>query len=296
MLSKTGTYAGIALLKLVSILPLQVLYLFSDLMFPVVYHLVRYRRKVVMINLSRSFPDKSAGELKRTSRNYYRYLCDLAAEIVKTGAMTPKQLGRRMMYKNPELVNSWFEKGRSVIVMAIHAGNWEWLLQMPFFLKHHHFFVYKPLRNEIFDRYLNRIREKFGGETVSMSLALRKLLEAEREQRPVLIWLGADQAPPWNHPFWTEFLNQETMFFNGPAKLARRFGHPVFFQEVKRTRRGFYEVTFELLTDNPGAVSEEEIMNKYVRKAESVIRDNPEQYLWSHRRWKYREPGGSPVY
>lgn len=296
MPSKTGTYAAIALLKLVSWLPLPVLYGISGLMFPVIFHLVRYRRRVVWINLTRSFPEKPEEELHEIARRYYRYLCDLVVEVVKTGGMSPEELSRRMVYTNPELLNRYYEEGRSVIVMAIHAGNWEWLLQMPEVVKHHPFFVYKPLRNALFDRYMNHIRERFGGETVTMSLVLRKLLEAEEVAKPVLTWLGADQAPPWNHPFWTTFLNQPTMFFNGPAKIARRFNQPVFFQEVKRTGRGFYEVTFELLTGDPEALSEEEIIGRYVRNAEAVIREHPEHYLWSHRRWKYREPGGKPVY
>jgi KDO2-lipid IV(A) lauroyltransferase len=129
-----------------------------------------------------------------------------------------------------------------------------------------------------------------------MSLTLRKLIEAERDKKPVLTWLAADQTPPWNHPFWTIFLNQETMFFNGPAKLAQRFDHPVLFQHTKRIKRGYYETRFEVMFGKPRTVTEETIIMTYIGKVESVIQDDPACYLWSHRRWKYQRPPDTPVF
>jgi Kdo2-lipid IVA lauroyltransferase/acyltransferase len=286
ILSNIATHAGIAVLKLVSRLPLPLLYGVAGGMYFIVYNLIRYRRKVVRGNLRNSFPEKTERELIILERKYYRNLCDLVVESVRTPALTPEEISRRMVFRNPGVINAFREQGRSVLVLAMHYGNWEWLLHMPLVIKHHPFFVYKPLQNEVFDKYLNHVRERFGGETISMSLTLRKLLDAEREKKPVLTWLAADQTPPWNHPFWTIFLNQATQFFNGPAKLARRFNQPVFFQHIRRIKRGYYETWFELLTENPAGLSEEEITLAYVKKAEQVIREYPENYLWSHRRWK----------
>jgi Kdo2-lipid IVA lauroyltransferase/acyltransferase len=294
--SKIATYTGIACLKFVSVWPFWILYRFSDVMFPVIYYLVGYRRKVVRTNLINAFPEKTLEEVIVTEKKYYRYLCDLLVETIKTKGLSKEDLSKRMVFKNPEIVNSCFEKGRSVIVTAIHHGNWEWFLHMPLFLGHHPLFIYKPMQNVLFDQYWNRGRERFGGETVSMSIALRKMLTADRQQRPVLTWLAADQAPPWNHPFWIDFMNQKTMFFNGPAKLAQRFDQPIYFQQVKRIKRGYYETVFELLVENPREWTEKDIITSYVRKTESVIRNEPALYLWSHRRWKYREPDGAPVY
>jgi KDO2-lipid IV(A) lauroyltransferase len=129
-----------------------------------------------------------------------------------------------------------------------------------------------------------------------MSLALRKLLESEHNGIPVLTWLAADQTPPWNHPFWTFFLNQKTQFFNGPARLARKFDQPVFFQMVKRIRRGYYETWFELLFENSREVTEETIILAYVQKAEKVILETPEDYLWSHRRWKNKRHAPEKIF
>lgn len=295
MISRFATYIAIFLLKLISFLPLPFLYLLSDLLYVIVYHLVRYRRKVARENLRRAFPEKPDQERRMLEKEFYRWFCDLVVESVKAWSLTDKEISERMKIRNPELVNEFFEKGRSVIVLALHYGNWEWLSHMPLYVRHRHYFVYKPLSNKTFDRQLNGIREKFGGMTIPMAITLRKLLESERDGMPVLTWLAADQAPPWNHPFWTTFLHRETMFFNGPAKLARRFNHPVLIQHIRRVKRGRYETEFEVLTANPREMSEEEITVAYVKKAEKKISENPVCYLWTHRRWKYVRPAGIPL-
>jgi Kdo2-lipid IVA lauroyltransferase/acyltransferase len=289
MLNKLATYTGIQCIRLVTKIPLSILYLVSDGLYLLVYFVFRYRREVVRDNLMNSFPGKSVKELLQIEKHYYRILCDLVVETIKTPAFSSGEMSRRMIFRNPEILDSFFEKGRSVIVLSMHHGNWEWLLHMPLFVKHHPFFVYKPLHDKLLDQYMNSIRERFGGETVSMSLALRKLLESEKNGIPVLTWLAADQTPPWNHPYWTMFMHQKTQFFNGPAKLAQRFDLPVFFQQVKRIRRGYYETWFTLLFENPKEVPEETITQAYVRKVEKVIIDAPEDYLWSHRRWKNKK-------
>ncbi len=290
------TYPAFALLKGVSKLPFPILYFLSDILFFFVYHLFRYRRKVTERNLRLSFPGEDERQLKITARRFYHYLCDLMVEILKTSSLKPDEILQRMVIKNPEVVNGYHEQGRSVIVMSMHYGNWEWLCGMPLVLKHHHFAVYKSQQDSSFENYLNKVRARFGAEPVSMSVTLRRLLEAEKEGIPVLTGLLADQSPPWNHPFWTTFMNQPAMFFNGPAKLASRFNHPVIFQHVRCKKQGYYETWFEVLFDNPQDVEEETIINTYVSKAESVIREKPEYYLWSHRRWKYQSRGAKPVY
>lgn len=276
-------------------MPMRLLYTLSDLMYPFVYYLARYRRRVVRENITGSFPGMNISERKKTEKKYYRFLCDLVVETIKAGTITFESLSRRMHIRNPEVVNRFFREGKSVIVLSQHYGNWEWLIHIARYLDQHAFVVYKPLENEIFGNFMNSVRERFGGETISMSLALRKLIESDKSRKPVLMWLAADQAPPWNHPFWTTFLNRETMFFNGPAKLARRFNHPVVLQKIRRIKRGYYESWFEVLTPTPLEMTEEEIITSYVKKAEMMILEDPACYLWSHRRWKYRRPEGVPL-
>jgi len=287
--------SGIGFLKLFSYIPFPVLYALSDLMYILVYYLIRYRRKVVWENLSNSFPEKAISALKAIERSYYRYLCDLTLEALKTVGMNSDELNKRMVIRNPELLNRYFEQGRSVLVTAMHYGNWEWLLHMPLHIRHHQFFVYKPLQNPWFDRYMNATRSRYGGETISMNIALRKIIEAEKANMPVMTWLAADQTPPWFHNFWTTFLNQEAQFFDGPAKIAKRFGQPIIFQQVKPLRRGYYETWFEVLVADPLQLSEREIILTYVDKVEQIIKAEPEYYLWSHRRWKHNRPEEVPL-
>lgn len=293
---KYTSLLGISLLKFIAYIPFGTMYIISDLMFIVVYHIIRYRRKVVFGNLLKSFPASNQKELRKIEREYYRYMCDLTLEALKTGTMSKDDLNRRMKIRNPEVVNQFFNEGKSVIVMAMHYGNWEWLLHMPLHIRHHNYFVYKPLHNNSFDNYLNGMRSRFGGETISMSLALRKIMESDKKNIPVMTWLAADQTPPWFHPFWTIFLNQEAQFFDGPAKIAQRFDQPIVFQQVRRVSRGHYETWFDVLIPEPGLVSEEQIILAYVDKVEQVIKNDPSLYLWSHRRWKHKRMDGIPLH
>lgn len=287
---------GILLLKLFSYIPFPALYAVSDLMYYLIYNLIRYRRQVVAVNLSKSFPEKRSAELNEIERRYYRYLCDLTLEILKTPNMDANELNSRMIIRNPELLNHYFEQGRSVLVTAMHYGNWEWLLHMPLHIGHHQYFVYKPLQNPWFDQHMNAVRCRFGGKTISMNIALRKIIEADKSKKPVMTWLAADQTPPWFHPFWTTFLNQEAQFFDGPAKIARRFDQPIVFQQVRRLKRGYYETWFEVLFENPSEHAEEEIILAYVDRVERIIQDDPVYYLWSHRRWKHLRPEGTDLH
>ena len=273
----------------------RLMYGLSDFLFFWVYYIFKYRRKVVSMNLKMSFPEMTGSQLKYTERKYYSHLCDISLEAFKTARMSAEELRKRMVIRNPEVVNRYYEEGRSVILVAMHYASWEWLLHMPLSIRHHHFFVYKPLHNEGMDHYLNSIRSRFGGETVPMNIALRKIMEAEKNHRPVITWLAADQTPPWFNSFWTLFLNQETSFFDGPAKLAQRFNHPVIFQGVRKTGRGYYETWFEVLAEEPRSLTEEEIVLRYVARMEEIIREEPEWYVWSHRRWKHKRPAEAPL-
>jgi Kdo2-lipid IVA lauroyltransferase/acyltransferase len=233
--------------------------------------------------------------LHRIERKFYTHLCDLSLEALMTGSMTGEEMQKRMVIRNPELINRFYEAGRSVVVVAMHYGSWEWLLHMPLTIRHHQFFVYKPLHNAGFDDYLNGLRGRFGGETIPMSIALRKLIEADKQKKLGMTWLAADQTPPWFNTFWTIYMNQEAPFFDGPAKIARRFNQPVIFQGVRKTGRGYYETWFEILVEEPMKLTEDEIVFSYVARMEEEIRKEPEWYIWSHRRWKHQRPADVPL-
>lgn len=276
-------------------MPFKIIYFLSDILFVVVYYIAGYRKSVIQENLKKTFPEKQHKEINQIAKKYYRHLCDLIVETIKMGEMTEKDFRERMIFKNTEQLNSYYAKGRSVVVLTMHYNNWEWSSCLPLSLKHKILGVYKPLHNQKFDAYLNQSREKMGASLISNNLILRTLISNKNNSEPVFTWLAADQTPPFFHKFWMVFLKRETMFYPGPASISKRFNHPVFFQKIIKKERGKYESEFELLFENPKDKSEAEIMKAYINKMEGVIYRQPEYYLWSHKRWKYERPKGVPL-
>ncbi len=283
-------HIGIISLKLVARFPFWMIYGLSNLFYIVVYYFIGYRKKVVAQNLRNSFPEKTDAELKKITKQFYRHFSDLTLEAIKLGCIKEKNFRERMKVKNPELINRYFEQGKSLVVLTMHHNNWEWGSVFPLFLKHRILGVYKPLHNLQFDKYINSNRARFGAEMVPNSAVLRRVIKAEQENEQVFIWLAGDQTPPFNNKFWMMFLNQETTFYPGPATVSRRFNYPVIFQDTVKTKRGFYEITFKVLFENPEEYSETEIMRAYIQQMEETISKEPAFYLWSHKRWKHKRP------
>lgn len=248
-----------------------------------------------MTNLEHSFPEKSKKEIKTITRKFFRHMGDLTVEIIKMGTMTKRDFRERMVFTNPGLINNYFRRGKSVIVLTMHYNNWEWSSCVPMFLKHKVLGAYKPLHNSRFDQYLNDIRSQTGSTLISNSQVLRTVIAADKKNEPVFLWLAADQTPPVFHKFWMLFLNQEALFYPGPATISKKFNHPVFFQKIEKTGRGKYQSSFELLFENPEEKSEAEIMKAFIDKMEQEIKSKPEYYLWSHKRWKHKRPAGVPL-
>jgi len=295
MKKKYSSHIGLFFLKLIAGIPFAGIYFLSNIFYFTLYYIIGYRKKVVSDNLRHAFPEKTDAEIKSISKRFYRHFSDLTLEIIKMAGIREKDFRKRMTIKNAGLINRYFEAGKSVVVLTMHYNNWEWASIFPVFLKHKTLGVYKPLHNKYFDDYLNGIRKRFGAGMVPNSLILRKIMQARRENEPVFIWLAGDQTPPWFHKFWMMFLNQETMFYQGPAAISRRFNYPVIFQKTVKIKRGFYETTFEVLAENPKNMRETDIIKAYIQKMEETIGEHPEYYLWSHKRWKNRRPADVPM-
>jgi KDO2-lipid IV(A) lauroyltransferase len=283
---KIFNYIGFGVLALVSLLPFWILYLLSDLMFLLIFYVVQYRKKVVLNNLSNSFPEKSPEEIHQIAKKFYSHFCDLLVESIKLKTISAKNLKKRMVVKNPELVDKYFDQGKSVLVLTMHYNNWEWQAILPQYLKHRTLMVYNPARNLRWDAFINHMRERFGGELVPTKKILKTVLKYQQQQIPTFTWLCADQRPKANTRFWTSFLKQETGFFPGPEALARHTNHVVLYQHIEKIKRGHYQTSFGLLTENPGKLPPDEVLHLYVHKIENLIKDRPEFYLWSHKRWK----------
>lgn len=282
--------------KSIALLPFWFLYLLSDLCYFILYYVVGYRKKVVRENLTRSFPEKSADEIRRITRKFYHHLGDIGVETIKYSRMTEEEVDARVKINGLELYDEYYNKGRSIILLGMHYNNWEWIGGMHRFLKAQFFYVYNPMRsNKEFEKFLLSSRVKFGGKSVPIEHSVRVALNFSNSEKPQGLMLVADQTAPGNSQFWTTFLNQETAFFSGPMKIAVKTNQPVILYHMRKVKRGHYEVFHYKLVENPAEVEPEEILMAYIRKMEEIIREEPEYWLWSHRRWKHKRPANIPL-
>ena len=272
-----------------SVHPYGFLYLKSDFYFLLAYHVMRYRRKVVRQNLLNSFPDKSPKEIKTIEKGFYRNLCDLIVEGPKALRMKPEGFKYRREYTNPELITRLYEQHKNVFYAIPHSGNWEWFgKSMPDLSGHKCLAVYKKVKNPVFEQLMMYLRTKDCPlEMMESNSALKRLAQLRDSQNAVL--MVADQTPRGtDSDYRTEFLHQDTCWFTGLERIAKMLDYAVVFVAMKRQGRGRYEVTFELITDNPKETEKGFIMERYVRCVERFIEEQPDNWLWSHRRWKHQ--------
>lgn len=274
------------------------MYLLSDILYFIAYYLVGYRRKVVRRNLAAAFPEKDEKERLKTERRYYRHLCDLLIEGLYNLFASPRSIMKRYHVVNRDLVNRYYEQGRSVILMSAHYNNWEYMvtsLNMQLF--HHGIGVGKPLSNKVLEPWVFRRRTRFGTEVVYPDTVRQVVDFYDKHHVPCALMMLSDQSPA--HPdrsYWTTFFHQETAFLYGAENFARRYNYPVLYYRVDKPRRGRYTITFSLLCEDPQAVPQYTIEERYIRTLEADIATRPEFWLWSHRRWKLTRPQQSPLH
>ena len=279
-------YLAYPFLYLISLLPFWMLYGLSDI-FYVVLKLSGYRKKVVLTNLRNSFPEKTEQEILLICNNYYRYLCDLILEIIKTMTMSEAQTNKRCVFHNPQWLNDIYTEGKSIIVLMGHYGNWEWA--GPAFsltTKFQLVVIYRPLSNPYFEKMTVKMRTRHGTKITAVNSTLRDMV-ANRKTITATAFVADQTATPKN-AYWTNFLNQDTAVFAGPEKLAKKFDYPVVYMNVKRMKRGYYEVFPELLFINPKETADNEILETFTKRLEKEINIDPTIWLWSHRRWKHK--------
>ena len=274
-----------------SVQPFWLLYLKSDVCYFLAYRVFRYRRAVTRANLLHSFPEKDIKDIKAIERRFYRNLCDLFVEAPKMMRMGTNGYGKRITYTNPEVLERLFEQKKSIFYAIPHSGNWEWYgKQIPSFAAHHNVAVYKKVSSPVFDALMLYMRMKgISAEPVEANDVFKQLVQHRERWNAVL--MIADQSPRGvESDYWTEFLHQDTCWFTGMERMARKLDYAVVFVAMKRQGRGRYEVSYELITDDPKTMEEDQIMEQYVRCVERFIQENPDNWLWSHRRWKHQRP------
>jgi Kdo2-lipid IVA lauroyltransferase/acyltransferase len=273
---------------LFSMIPFRLLYIFSDALFFVIFYLVRYRKKVVYNNIRNSFPAKTEAEVDRIARQFYHHFTDLFIESLKSFSMKEADIVKRYRYSGTEVLDALYKEGKSVICVAGHYGNWEWggVASGPQ-LAHKPVGFYKPLSNKYIDAFVQKTRVK--GRSRLASILDTAATFATDWGEPAIYYMVADQSPSSPRlAYWMQFLNQDTAVLHGPEKYARIHNLPVVFAWVKKIRRGYYTVEFRLLDSDPSKTKTGDISTRYMQMLEKVIQDQPQYYLWSHRRWKLK--------
>jgi KDO2-lipid IV(A) lauroyltransferase len=279
-----------AILYLLTLLPLKALYVISDVLFPLIYHVVRYRRKVVRKNLNNSFPDKSKFEILKIERRFYHYFCDVFIEAMYRINMSPAEVSRRITFENVDIIDKIYAENKSAMLMMAHYGNWEWVSAMSLHLPKESplYGVYKQLSNAEFDAMTYRLRLKYNMGNIEMRDLFKTMLRMGKAGEKGVFAMVSDQCPPKDSTrFKMMFLNQPTAVIVGTEVLARKFDYPVLILSITRPKRGYYHCKVELLSENPQAEPEFSISEKYMRRLETDINQHPELWLWTHKRWKH---------
>lgn len=288
---------------LISLIPLRVMYVLSDLIFVVVYFIkpIRYRGKLVRKNLTDSFPEKSLNEIKAIERKFYRGFFDTIFETLKTCSASDKWIKKHFMFPNINLINDYFDKDRSQLVYLGHIANWEWIVSLPNHVKESrpteengHFIknvccqVYHPLENKNMDEIVLRLRNHYGATSIPMAKVYKQLQNYRQEGRNFIIGMIADQVPTWsNMRYWTTLLNhQDTPVFTGVERICRGMDLVVWYGKTRRIKRGYYTCTAIPMVEYAGQTAEFDLTEQYIRLLEEDIREQPELWLWTHNRWK----------
>ena len=286
-----GYYIFYGINWIFTLLPFKVLYFFSDLLYLVLYYIVSYRRDVVAINLRNSFPEKTEEELKTIEKKFYRHLADIIIETFKLTHMSTREQNKRFTYTNLAIIDKLRDEKRDIIAVLGHYNNWEWPTLLPYYLKYKIIIIFKPLQNKHFNDFINRQRSKFGIVLTPTSQVIREIINYKKNNVNTLSVFLSDQIPVRGDiKYWTTFLNQDTAVFTGAGKIASKYDMAIVFFHIQKVKRGHYNLDIELLHDHTAGLSEVVITESHVRRLEEIIKEKPEYWIWSHRRWKHKKP------
>lgn len=277
------------LLKAVAIWPYRVLYFISDLIFPILYYIARYRREVVRKNLVNSFPEKSEKEIIKIEKQFYRHFCDYVMETVKLMHISDDEMRKRMRFTNIEIIEEMRKDGRPFFVYLGHQGNWEYVTSISLWVDPSlsGCQIYHPLSSKVMDKLMYRLRNRFNTVGIPQKNTLRTILTMMKEGKQPLLGLIADQRPQrYPEPEWTTFLNQDTPIITGGETLGRRLDAHFIYGSIKCIRRGYYEITLQPIVPVEG--EEYSYSKQYMRMLEKDIKDQPHMWLWSHKRWSFK--------
>ncbi|NSL90084.1 lipid A biosynthesis acyltransferase [Chitinophaga sp. Mgbs1] len=288
-MSVIAYYLLLPVIYAVSLLPFRILYFLSDIVYVLLYHLLGYRKKVVLQNLRNSFPDKNEAEIQRICKDFYHYLCDLFLETFKTLTISKQAMVNHCRFTDETLAlfDQLAADKKSVVLVMGHKGNWEWAGNtFSILCRQQLYVIYHPLANKQFNGLMYRMRTRFGTRLIAMQDTFRDMVQNRGEVNATAFI--ADQAPQPKTAHWLTFLHQDTPVFKGTEKIAQKLNYPVVYVTVHRVRRGYYSVSAHMLTSTPATEKDGDITAAHTRQLETDIIAQPATWLWSHKRWKHR--------
>lgn len=275
-------------LWLISILPFRLFYFFSDFVFFVLFYVVGYRKRVVSENLARAFPGKSKKELKKIKKEFYRHMCDMFLEMVKTLNLSKEELKERYKIINIEVLQD-IVKDKSVLIVCSHYANWEWNVSINNYVNAKGYAVYQKIGNSYFDDLIKKIRAKWNTTLITQQETVKTVYRNVQNGVNSAYGMVSDQSPQVKRAqYWSEFMGVKVPIFNGPESMARKLDLAVVFLKVSKVKRGYYQAEFIPITTSGKQTKKHQITDQFLRLTEDQIREKPEYYLWTHKRWKHR--------
>ena len=273
-------YLAFPIIWLFSKLPFRVLYIISNGIYYLFYYIIGYRKKVVLNNLKLAFPEKKESELKAIQKQFFRHFVDTLIEGIKALTISKKNIKKRYIYKNIELINTLHKEGKSVILVSSHYANWEWVIGLPLHTSIDFYGSYTKIQNKNFETLIKESRSKFGMICLKSSEVIKGILKNYKLQKQGLYLLISDQSPQLQkNQYWAPFLNVNVPIFSGAEMISKKLDFAVINMNTTKLKRGYYESEFELITDNAKATSENEITNRYLKITEEHIRKQPEEAI-----------------
>lgn len=276
------------ILWIISILPFPIFYLLSDFVYVITYNIIGYRKKVVRANIKLALPHLSESERLKIEKKFYSHMCDMFLEMIKTMSISQKEMEKRFVFTNMEVYYDLEKKNKSIALMCAHYASYEWVISMNYYTNFKGIGIYKRLANPYFDKLVKRIRSKFKAELITTKETIPTIAENHKNEILGLYGFASDQSPkPSSAYHWTSFMGHVVPVHTGAEMLAKRFDMNVIFLKVKKVKRGYYEASFELLSDDVKSIPNYEITDKFMQLVEQQIYEAPEFYLWTHKRWKH---------
>ncbi len=274
----------------ISILPFPVLYGFSNFLFYVLYYGIGYRKKVVFSNLELVFPEKSTKERLQIAKKFYRHFCDMTVESIKSLTISEDELKKRYTFTNVNEIKTIEETGKSIMLMAAHYASWEWVFILQRYVKSEGFAVYKKLGNQNFDALVKRVRAKYNTRLITTKETISVIKQVKKQGRQGIFGFLSDQSPKvFKAKHWQPFMNIIVPVYVTAEELAKELDLAVVFLKVKKIKRGYYQGTFTTLALNPNEYPNYQITNLFFKHVEEEIKEAPEYYFWTHKRWKHKD-------